>query len=399
MGTIKVGSQWVRSGGANFAERRINQALHVVVPSAIHDDYCGSYPLTYEFSVPVDGAGCKGQWRPSRGDSWQDLPAPGAEREDGVELARFDYQNGLAYLSVPFAATSDELYLRVVDAVGNPTGNPTGNVCEFYDNRRSAVVVTYDDWFGDTHAPFLNAAAAHQANRLWMSPGINGEYPSTPPNYPLGPLTELQWGEMADVVAAGWVEPHNHGLTHQNASTYADQADAENDIVGGRQAILDHVTMPPQSRRGATQYAHGFVEPNGASTALARQVLGENKFLSDRRVASGMTTWTTWDATNGLYNRSGYGVLVQAAGSVTADTVARDAIIAHFDARHAAGGEIILIYSYPYLWNDTTFAQGTPGADWIEHVGSHDDIWSVGWGHIYQYRRLWETVTATAVRQ
>lgn len=397
MAAVRLGSKWVRTGGAQPAAKRVNSTLHVAVPAQIHDDYCGSYPLTYEFELPTDAAGCVAQWRSARSDGWSDLNEPSADREDGIAMARFDYPARRAYVSVPFAATTDDLWVRVVDAAGQVVGRPTGSICEFYDDRRSAVVVTYDDWFGDTHAAHMNAAVRHQANRLWMSPGVNGEYPSTPPTYPLGPLTTEQWQDMDATVAAGWVEPHNHGLTHKAATAYGTIEVAESEIVGGRQIILDNITMPPQSRRGSTQYAHGFVEPNGQSTGTARSVLGAAKYLSDRRVQAGGTTFTTWDETAGLYNRASYGVVTKISGDN--DVQSRDAIIDYFDTHHAIGGEVILIYSYAYLWQDITFAHGTPGADWIEHVGSHDDIWSVGWGHIYQYRKLWETVTTTAVRQ
>lgn len=364
--------------------------MHAAVPPGVHDDYGASYPLTYQFVIPPSSSGLTGQWRADPLDAWTALDEPGADREDGIAMARFDYTGNKAYLSVPFAEDSDDLYLRVMD--GSTEVGLYSKITRYYDNRQCAVVITHDDWYNieTHHDSFLEACAVHQNARVWMSPGVNGGHVA-----PDG-LSPTQWSEMDSAVAAGWVEPTNHGLTHISADDYADQAAADAEIIAGAEIITDNVTMPPQSRRGVTQYVHGFIEPYGASNAFSRASLAAAGHLSDRNSDEGATTFSVF-AGDDVYGRSASTVSVldfpgSIPGGAGESNSGRDEIKAAFDTARAAG-RIFIVHTYPVRWPSR--GVGSAFRNWVDYIGSFDDIWSVGWGHLYQYRRLYETVTTS----
>lgn len=367
------------AAGEEMPDPAVN-TLQATVPTAIHNDYGASYPLTYEFSIPTGSSGLTGQWRASTSDAWTDLTEP-VGRFDGVAAARFDYANDRAYLSVPFTDASDDLYVRVVN--GGTIVGKFVTVTSYYDDRACPVVVTYDDWHIVHHSSFVEAAAAHNLAELWMSPGINAGYSTG--------LTAVEWAEMQTAIDGGYVEPTNHGLTHKDANNYV-AGDATTEVIGGATAITDNVTMPPQSRKGVTQYVQGFIEPYGRTNTDQRAAMATGKYLSDRIVPTGDQTYAALQA-DGVYTRQGASIsrVTQASDHTEAATASTD-IMARFDADRAAG-RLCIIYTYPHHWPDR--GVGSSFREWIDYVASHDDIWSVGWGHLYQYRRLSQAVSVS----
>lgn len=359
--------------------------IRVSIPAAVHTDYGASYPLTYAFALPAGSSGLTGQWRASPADPWTSLAEPGAGRFDGTTVARFDYPNNRAYLSVPFTATSDDLYLRIVTGAGNVVGTYLG-VPRFYDNRRCAVVCTYDDWSANNHASFVAAAEAHRIYGLWMSPGINSGGRDG-----VDPLTATHWTDMQAAIDAGWLEPINHGRTHKNANNYV-AGDAEAEIGGGAQDIKDNITMPAQSRRGATEYVQGWIRPFGITTAEVRSKLAEKKHLADRKIDSDsayrdLALWKT----DGLYDvQEPSAQVLVTAGDAAAATAAANTIKSRFDTAYTAR-LVFTVYSYPHHW--PSWAAGSAGRDWLSYIGAFTDIWAVGFGHVYQYRLLAERIT------
>ena len=187
------------------------------------------YPLTFEFSVP-DEADLRAQFRRSASSGWSDLPAAPEGRFDGLACARFAGTS--AYLSAAWPNGSNELHLRILDATGAEVGDYIGTATH-YDDRTASVVFTYDD----TNVGIALAAQHHRAARLWMSPGINAGRLDREPYAPTGYTPAM----LAADTAAGWLEPINHGWNHVNATTMADQAAADADIVGGKDGILADV--------------------------------------------------------------------------------------------------------------------------------------------------------------
>jgi hypothetical protein len=64
---------------------------------------------------------------------------------NGIEAVRFDYANNMAYVSVAFGSFCDEIQLKVTDNSDEIVPVTYQGICEYYDNRDSAVTSSGDD--------------------------------------------------------------------------------------------------------------------------------------------------------------------------------------------------------------------------------------------------------------
>jgi hypothetical protein len=72
--------------------------------------------VTYTFQIPTGASGLVAQYRYSASESWRTLPEKtAADFFNGEQLARFDYPNRRAYLSVAFAQASDNIFIRALN--------------------------------------------------------------------------------------------------------------------------------------------------------------------------------------------------------------------------------------------------------------------------------------------
>lgn len=357
--------------------------IRASLPAQHVTDYGAGYPLTYLFDVP-DTPGLVGQWSPN-GTTWTTItPAP-AGRFDGIEAARFS--GTTAYLSVAFPPNSNRMWLRVSN--GSTDVGTYRGIAHYYDDRVAGVIFTYDDWL-TLSVPgrierTLAGAALHRTAGLWMSGGFNGGMTQT-------------WADAQATVDAGLLEPVNHGLNHRNGLAYGTfggtaEEDALLDVVGGRDSILANVAMPPQSRG----HVHGWIQPNGNTSATQRWALGQAKHLVDRgseNIAG--KNYARWSPTDGLYEM-GYPSLRTVYTDQTANLVEQqtqaDNIVAAVTAARARR-EIAHLYSYIHHW---TTAPGSPFEGMLQTVGALTDIWSVGWGHHALYRRTGEVIKIESV--
>jgi hypothetical protein len=362
----------------------------VSIDQQMVDGYGANYPLTYAFLLP-NVPGLVADY--NNGDGWMQLTTP-TGRYDGVPAVRFD--DGLAYLSAPFGSNGT-LQLRIRD--GSETVGEFLGVCRYYDNRRCGVVFTYDDWHGNSssHAGFVAAAADHLATNLWMTPGINAN------GFGLAgeALSSAQWDDVQDAVDSGVVEPCNHGLNHLNPAQYGTfgtgtaEEDAERELVQGEQAILDNVTMPPQSTRGSTEYVLAYIRAHGGTSAFSRGLLGSVGTLTDR-TASGqdpaVRNWPKFVDDDGLFAPEHATSAVGPSTYVmdtTEATAAGQTMKDRFDLAYAGRG-LFVGYTYPFGW--PAHGPGSAFRDYLEHISASDDIWSVGFGHAFLYRLLSQRV-------
>ena len=97
----------------------IDSVFTVSIDPAQHDTYGFSYPLTYEFDLPVEwGAGYSVEVRRSLSDPWQDLgERTSGEYHNGVECFRIDYLNHKAYVSLAFDPDSDQAQIRFIPPI------------------------------------------------------------------------------------------------------------------------------------------------------------------------------------------------------------------------------------------------------------------------------------------
>lgn len=359
----------------------------VTLASGDHALHGAGYPLTYHFAIPT-GSGMRAQFRTTAKAAWSSVAAAPAGRFDGITAARFT--SGHAYVSVPFSETSDSLWLRVVNDSGVEVSTTAPDVLPLYDDRACAVVFTYDD---NPHwASGLAGAAAHRAAKLWYSPGINSGTLSTDPFNP----TLWRGDTLADAVAQGYCEPSNHGKNHVNANTYTSLADAQADIVGGKDGILAVTPMPPQSRGRV----HAYIYPNGTYNDWAFHAVGEAGHLTARMtlaqeesVANGTYTPASWNSTWNTVPIQLPSVTPSLTTVPAEEAQARSQKVLDGIAHAKTLRGQCMVYSYISNWDWTS---GQPWPSMLSTVGAMTDIWSVGQGHLALYQRTRERVTITA---
>ena len=128
----------------------------------------------------------------------------------GIEAARFNYTEDKAYISVSFPAESDILYVKITDDADNIVDTTYIDMATYYDNSKTAVVLTGDDWCGIQDAYFKAACDASQARNIWFTPGINSHGVAKYSDWHYPP----NWTLVQNEVDEGFVEPASHGRDH-----------------------------------------------------------------------------------------------------------------------------------------------------------------------------------------
>ena len=84
----------------------------ISIDPQIHIDYGLSYPITYEFSIPLESTNLKCYYKFQAENNW-DIFQEKTSNDffNGVDAVRFDYTNGVAYVSVGFSDLSDSIFI------------------------------------------------------------------------------------------------------------------------------------------------------------------------------------------------------------------------------------------------------------------------------------------------
>src|SRR5574341_466123 len=92
------------------AQQASANQYQVVIDSAAHQRFGLYFPVTYTFQIPPGSNNLIAQYRYNQTDNWIDLPTrTSADFFNGINVARFDYLNSIAYISVAFALNSDAI--------------------------------------------------------------------------------------------------------------------------------------------------------------------------------------------------------------------------------------------------------------------------------------------------
>ncbi len=149
---ISYAKQAVKSQGLSDTE------FQITIDAAAHQKFGLYYPVTYSFQIPGGSSNLTAQYRFSPSGSWVNLvERTSADFFNGINAARFDYINNLAYLSIAFSPTSDVVYLRILNGQSEVPLTYMG-MPEYYDNRHAAVTVSLDDWEPPNTLYFVEAA-------------------------------------------------------------------------------------------------------------------------------------------------------------------------------------------------------------------------------------------------
>ena len=350
-----------------------------------HNDYGLAYPVTFEFSIPAGSSNLKAYKMYTDGGTWsQIIEKKSTDFFNGIEAVRFDYTNNKAYVSVAFDANSDDIYLKIVDSNNNLVGT-YNQIDKYYDNRKAAVAATADDWFGQPHDQFdpeneiyNQCLDAFRQRHIWITPAIVTDPYGIPAN----------WINIQKNLDEGYVEPASHTRTHSDVPFI----DYDSEIGGSKSDIINNLNLPALNKRGSQEYVYAWVEPYGSSDSTERAKLGQYKYLVDRSTVPDYTSYSTWDAVNGLYSR--IGITIETDDQKIADWAppfpGTSALNSKFDSVVATGG-IYVMYFHPESFN---LADLLPHLDYIKE---RTNIWYAGFGHLYEYAIASKSVVVSTV--
>lgn len=189
-----------------LAEGDIAAAFKISVDPTAHIDYELGYPATYKFNIPEGSTNLTAWQKKTIGSSWVQLPTKTSEDFfNGIDAVRFDYTDNVTYVSVAFGSTSDDIFILFKDAGDNPvTGISFVETSEYYDNRKAAVTITFDDWQGSPAAAetWTTATNATRSRGLWVTGGITTDQASE------------WWENIQTILDSGYVEAGSHSRTH-----------------------------------------------------------------------------------------------------------------------------------------------------------------------------------------
>ena len=152
-------------------------AFKVSIDATSHQKYGLTYPVTYKFTIPSSLSDARAYKQ--SGGAWSQLPtcAP-SDFFNGIEAARFDYEDDCAYLAASFGA-GDNFDLCVTDAGGNMQSISFVEICEYYDNRRCVVSGNADLDAGFSGKGDFTSAVAHALYHMWAAKCTSTRMPNT----------------------------------------------------------------------------------------------------------------------------------------------------------------------------------------------------------------------------
>ncbi len=357
-----------------YAQAPGGTEFQITVNSSAHQTLGLYYPVTYMFQIPAGSSGLTAQYRFNQADNWTALQTrTSTELFNGVNAARFDYPNNMAYLSVAFSSASDNIYIRVLSNQ-NAVNVAYVGIPLYYDNRHAAVTVTLDDWSGGNDYYFDMACSALTGARVVHTVALET-------------ATGLDWALVQDWVNQGYTEPSSHSRTHPCTDAEYRQGGYTGEITGSRDDILAHLTL--QNR-----YVPAYIEPCGFYNAALRQVVVGAHYLSERgfQAPPVENTFSAW-VTDGAYARVMYSwdTWNWQTGGGTAQM--RDQANSAFNQAYAAGG-IYHLVDHPWegLWGSGSYLN-----QHIDYINDRPDVWYAGFGHLYLYHYVQERGQVTIV--
>ncbi len=354
---------------ASVVAQEATTQFQVTINSAAHQTYGLYYPVTYMFQIPSGSSNLTAQYTYAFGDSWHSLSTQTpSDFFNGINAARFDYANDVAYLSIAFSPTSDLIFLRILDGQTELPLTYLGMPL-YYDNRRAAVTVTLDDldgpnnsFFGDADA-ILSAAHVHYTAAV-----VTGAEPN--------------WISITNRINAGYMEAASHSRNHPLSLDGYASTGYDLEILGSRDDILENLEP-------TVTHVPVYIEPSGLEDAQVRQAIVDAHYLVARGypLTQSENTFSTWGS-DGAYERvlysydtdnwpwfngSDQALLVPQANSA-------------FDATYQAGG-IYHLMDHPWQqrWEPPSYL-----GQHITYISNRLDVWYAAFGELYLYHYVQE---------
>ena len=325
------------------------------------------YPVTYKFKLAAGATGLAAQYRNWEG-IWRTLPEKKhTDIFNGIDAVRFDYANNLAYVSVKFSRSSDTIYLRIVDAAGQPVSVDFDSIPKYYDGRRAAVTFTLDDWTSWSDFEFRAASDYLGLYGLYFSVGLIVD------GIPWSSIQQKinQHGDKLEILS--------HSTYHsKNAAEYTAHG-YQAEVIGSRDAIRNNLTFD------AHPYVPVYIEPWGYYDAIIDSLIASGDYLLSRgRFWSPIeSTFAAWDSDKGRYGRGGY--TFSDANNVDDVNLMYQANAAFDDVLDAGGIYHLVDHPKQGLWHEGSYL-----LQHLNHVKGRNNVWYAPLGQLYQYHFVQE---------
>lgn len=259
------------------------------------------------------------------------------------------------------------------------------NTTQYYDNRKSAVVATFDDWHSLFHVNFSNASIVAERYKIIFTMGVT-------PGASEG-FNSTHWSDIQSKLDSGFTQVISHSYTHVypciNASTcdmtnaskwrYLESYNVTKEIEVTKHSLEDNLTLLIQNTFNNTEHMVGFIRPggyidvaNGTQNSLMLAKLEQTDHLVERPVDVGGQVYKEFNESVGFYYDAGY------------TNTASDYNVSKFDERYDAG-QIYHVFGHPWDFN---FTDGSNFINWASYVGNRTDVWYSAFDHLYMYRYL-----------
>ena len=345
-----------------------NQTL-ISVDNQIHIDYGLAYPITYEFYIPMGNTGLKSFRRFQVNQDWI-LMEEKTQNDffNGVQAVRFDYEEGIAYVSIGFSDYSDSIFIKITDDNENNLETYYLGMSKYYDNRDAVVTTTADDWAGWVNEKFVQTCQIFRSYNLWLSCAIVTSVgdPNT-------------WVDIQTQIDSGYIEPISHSRTHP----FVPYADLEGEVLGSKQDLIDNLNMPQHNRYADHEYVYAWVAPYGEYDNSIDSLVSLGKYLVTRMYYGNDHTISTWNQE--LFKYDPIGVSTE-AGPLWLGSADTNYLNNTFNDVLASGG-VYHVMCHP---NVIEWDQDYPWVH-LEHISNRKNVWYTGFGHLYAYHFLQST--------
>ena len=352
-------------------KNNINQTM-IITDGQAHIDYGLTYPVTYEFSIPQNSENLNAYRKYKDSQDWNLIEKKTSnDFFNGIEAVRFDYDGNIAYVSVGFSILSDTIYIKIENNINENTNAPFKRISEYYDNRKAAVTVTADDWADYSNEKFIEACQNFRSFNLWYSVGIITRWIND----------QNTWNAIQDQLDDGFIEVLSHSRTHP----YVPYADLESEVVGSKEDIIEKLNLLNQNRSGSNEYVYAWVAPFGNYSEAIDTMTSKAKYLVSRMFTYDDIYFSNWNSDLNKFDPVG-GSMEVGNSSYWGSTDINEMNIT-FDNAISSNGVYHLI-THPNIleWNKNfTWSH-------LEYISNRKDIWYVGFGHLYLYRFISNSV-------
>ena len=352
-------------------KNNINQTM-IITDGQAHIDYGLTYPVTYEFSIPQNSENLNAYRKYKDSHDWNLIEEKTSnDFFNGIEAVRFDYDGNIAYVSVGFSILSDTIYIKIENNINENTNAPFKRISEYYDNRKAAVTVTADDWADYSNKKFIEACQNFRSFNLWYSVGIITRWIND----------QNTWNAIQDQLDDGFIEVLSHSRTHP----YVPYADLESEVVGSKEDIIEKLNLLDQNRSGSNEYVYAWVAPFGNYSEAIDTMTSKAKYLVSRMFTYDDIYFSNWNSDLNKFDPVG-GSMEVGNSSHWGSTDINEMNIT-FDNAISSNGVYHLI-THPNIleWNKNfTWSH-------LEYISNRKDIWYVGFGHLYLYRFISNSV-------